>query len=166
MLILGLLLLVAAGALILGLLTGPSVNVTFEVFGYQIKSMPVGELFVIGMCTGVVLLAGLVLFFAGWRRSSHKRRARRLELGAKRARENELQEENARLARELAQQRRSSDGTGSPATAGEPAADPAAGAGTSSSDSLDQQRTTVMGSPGAPAGAPAEPSAGAPESRA
>jgi hypothetical protein len=166
MLILGLLLLVAAGALILGLLTGPSVNVTFEVFGYQIKSMPVGELFVIGMCTGVVLLAGLVLFFSGWRRSSRKRRARRLELGAKRARENELQEENARLARELAQQRRSSDdGTGT-TTAGEPASGTPAGAGTSSSDSGDQQHTTVMGTPASQSGAPAEPSAGPPESRA
>ncbi len=107
MLILGLLLLVASGALTVGLLTSTTASVTVKVFGQTYDKVPIGELFVIGLCTGVVAIAGLVMFFSGMRRSSRKRKARRQELGANRSREGELQDENARLARELAQQRRS-----------------------------------------------------------
>ncbi len=114
MLILGLLLLVASGALTVGLLTSNTTHITVKVFGQHYDKVPIGDVFVIGVCTGVVLIAGLVLFFSGLRRSSRKRKARRQELGAKQSRESALQEENARLARELAQQRRSED-TASPA---------------------------------------------------
>jgi hypothetical protein len=161
MLILGLLLLVAAGLLTTGLLAGNTGNVHAEVFGYTVTGISLGELFAIGVCTGVVLTAGLVLLFSGLRRSGRKRKARREELGAKRAHESELQEENARLARQLDQQRRAGAG---PA---QPAAPPFGPAG--------EQHTTVLGAPASPAppasGAspwapqPPEPSPGAPEPR-
>lgn len=183
MLILGLLLLVAAGALTIGLLTGNTHTVKAEVFGYSLKSLSVGELFAIGVGTGIVLIIGLVMVLSGLRRGGRKRKARRQELNAKRARESELQDENARLARELAQQRRSGAApppqampsapasgaaSGSPPGASrvDPSSSPSsAPASTPPATSSDQDRTTVLGSPTSPAGPPAQGSSDSPEAR-
>ncbi|MEP6696633.1 MAG: hypothetical protein ABJA34_07120 [Pseudonocardiales bacterium] len=160
MLILGLLLLVAAAVLTLGVLVAPTARVNVELFGHLYKNVSAAELFVIGLCTGVVLLVGLVLFFSGSRRGARKRKARRAEDNANRSRESDLQEENARLARELAQQRRSGPASSPPATPSGstaraqsgPASSPPAtagpgSAGSPSAGSSAQERTSVTGSP-------------------
>ena len=117
MLILGLLLLLAAGALTAGMLLGNTGGTTaVQLYGQEVTTFSIGELFAIGVATGVIGGLSLALVLSGMRRASRKRRERRLEVKHKRAREQELQEENARLARELEQQRRASAGTGSGGT--------------------------------------------------
>lgn len=106
MLILGLLLLLAAGALTAGVLLGNTKDIPVEVFGYEPDYLSGGELFLVGIAAGIIAGLSLTLVLSGMRRASRKRRERRAELRSKRAREHELQQENARLARELEQQRR------------------------------------------------------------
>ena len=106
MLILGLLLLLAAGALTAGMLLGNTGSVAIDVYGYEVTVFSMGELFALGVATGVIAGLSLALVLSGMRRASRKRRERRADLKTKRSRELELQEENARLARELDQQRR------------------------------------------------------------
>ncbi len=125
MLILGLLLLLAAGALTAGMVLGNPGNVAVEVFGQKVSVFAIGEIFVLGVATGVVAGLALGLLLSGLRRSGRKRRERRAEVKGKRAREQELQEENARLGRELDQQRRSGAAPSTPPTApGRPDAGP------------------------------------------
>ncbi|MGB9377460.1 MAG: hypothetical protein WCB04_08105 [Mycobacteriales bacterium] len=135
MLILGLLLLLVAVLLTAGMLLGNTGAVAVEVFGFKVSVFSIGELFTIGVATGIIAGLSLGLVLSGMRRASRKRRERRAELKTKRSREQELQDENARLARELEQQRRSA-GPGSavnpptrPETSpGDPAARPSPGA--------------------------------------
>ncbi|MDQ6875277.1 MAG: hypothetical protein M3042_09495, partial [Actinomycetota bacterium] len=107
MLILGLLLLVAAGVLTAGMLIDNNkADIRPDIFGYHLPTLTAGELFVVGVATGVVAILGLMLLLSGMRRGSRRRRQVRTERRSKQQREAELQEENARLARELDQQRR------------------------------------------------------------
>lgn len=111
MLLLGLLLLVAAGAFTGGLLVDNTGDSRAEVFGFSLPHLTVGQLFLVGVGTGFVATLGLVLLLAGMRRSGRKRRQQRQEVKTKRQSEEQLKEENARLARELEQQRYSAPPT-------------------------------------------------------
>lgn len=127
MLLLGLLLLVAAGALTGGLLVDNTSDSKAEVFGFSLPHLTVGQLFLVGVGTGFVATLGLVLLLAGMRRSGRKRRQQRQEVKTKRQSEEQLKEENARLARELEQQRYSAPPT-TPATPTTPMTTPTTGA--------------------------------------
>jgi len=105
MLLLGLLLLVAAGALTGGLLVDNTADSKAEIFGFSLPHLTIGQLFLVGVGTGFVATLGLALLLAGMRRSGRKRRQQRQEIKTKRQSEEQLKEENARLARELEQQR-------------------------------------------------------------
>lgn len=123
MLLLGLLLLVAAGVLTGGMLVDNKSDYRADVFGYHLPHLTIGQLFLVGVGAGVVATLGLVLLLAGMRRSGRRRRAQRVELKGKRQREEELKEENARLARELEQQRYSAPPAGGATSLDERAAD-------------------------------------------
>jgi len=131
MLILGLLLLLAAGALTAGMLLGNTGSVAIDVYGYEVTVFSMGELFALGVATGVIAGLSLALVLSGMRRASRKRRERRADLKTKRSRELELQEENARLARELDQQRRDAPAGSAPpqAPGGPDRTQPISGAG-------------------------------------
>jgi len=105
MLLLGLLLLVAAGALTGGLLVDNTADSKAEIFGFSLPHLTIGQLFLVGVGTGFVATLGLALLLAGMRRSGRKRRQQRQEIKTKRQSEEQLKEENVRLARELEQQR-------------------------------------------------------------
>ncbi len=130
MLLLGLLLLVAAGALTGGLLVDNTADSKAEVFGYSLPHLSIGQLFGVGVVTGFLATLGLGLLLAGLRRSGRRRRQQRQELKAKRQREDDLKQENTRLAQELEQQRMSTPPMSTPplATSVGPTANPTAGA--------------------------------------
>ncbi len=105
MLLLGLLLLVAAGALTGGILVDNTRNSQAELFGFSLPHLTIGQLFLVGVGTGFLATLGLAMLLGGLRRGGRRRREQRAELKTKRRREDELKEENTRLARELEQQR-------------------------------------------------------------
>ena len=116
MLLLGLLLLVAAGALTGGLLVDNTADSKAEIFGFSLPHLTIGQLFLVGVGTGFVATLGLALLLAGMRRSGRKRRQQRQEIKTKRQSEEQLKEENVRLARELEQQRYSAPPPTAPTT--------------------------------------------------
>lgn len=171
MLILGLVLLLAAAALTAGMLLGNTSAADITLFGEKVTAFSVGELFAIGVATGIVAGLSLAMALSGLRRSGRKRRERRAELKTKRAREQELQEENARLARELDQQRRAGAPAGRPGsgprgagpTAGGPGSPPAGNAGRpqgNRSDAPDGPDRTQPLTPGAGRGSYPPPDSG------
>ncbi len=107
MLFLGLLLLVAAGLLTGGLLRDNTIDSKAHIFGFTLPHLTVGQLFCVGVGTGFLATLGLAMLLGGLRRSGRRRREQRLETKSKRQREDQLKEENARLASQLEQQRQS-----------------------------------------------------------
>jgi flagellar biosynthesis component FlhA len=130
MIVLGLLLLVAAVVVTIGIVTSHTVSTHLDLFNSQvIDKFSTGELFVLGIITGIVGLLGLFLLLGGTRRAGRKRRELRTERKSKRQRERELREENARLAEQLERERATGNVTTADGTAGGTAA-----AGTTSAD--------------------------------
>lgn len=141
MLILGLLLLVAAGVLTAGMLIDNSKgDIRPDIFGYHLPSLNYGELFVVGVATGAVAILGLMLLLSALRRGSRRRRQVRMEGRSKQQREAELQEENARLARELDQQRRAQGAARPGAPAPAPGATQAVGAPSPARTAAEERR--------------------------
>lgn len=161
MLILGVVLLLATGALTVGMVLGNTHGQKVEVFGYSTAAFSVGELFVIGVVTGVIAGLALAMVLSGMRRSSRKRRERRAELKAKRTREQELQEENARLARELDQQRRAGASASAPTTAPGRPDGPGGSAASAGSHAAERTQPMTTGAGGFGSPQPSPGSAGA-----
>ena len=105
MAIIGLLLLLLALALIIGLVVDNNVQVIFDVFGTTIDDLTVAGLFVAGVLTGLIGVLGLWMMKVGAARS----RRRRLEARERRERERDsieqLAAEKAQLEAQLQRER-------------------------------------------------------------
>jgi hypothetical protein len=103
MAIIGLLLLLLALALVIGVVVDNNVQVIFDVFGTTIDDLTVAGLFVAGVLTGLIGVVGLWMMKVGAARS----RRRRLEVREERDRERssieQLAMEREQLAAEKAQ---------------------------------------------------------------
>jgi membrane protein implicated in regulation of membrane protease activity len=105
MIVLGLLLLLAAGALTAAVLMANTDVVLVAAFGQTTSTLTLGGLFLAGVITGAIAILGLTMILAG----ASRRRARRVglkrEMRDVRDERETLAEENARLRDELASSR-------------------------------------------------------------
>ncbi|GAA0819469.1 hypothetical protein GCM10009525_03790 [Streptosporangium amethystogenes subsp. fukuiense] len=104
MIVLGLLLIVLAGATVIAVswdeTAASTTTATFTMFDRVIQLTQL-ELFFAGVATGAVLLLGLGIMFAGMRRSSAHRRRLRASRAEARDRVTRLEEEKRELERKL-----------------------------------------------------------------
>ena len=100
MIVLGLLLLLATGALAMAVVTSNTESTSVAAFGYTVSDVPLGLLFAAGVLTGLLLMLGVSLLLSGLSRSRAIRaRARRARAATS---ENErLQQENEALRAKL-----------------------------------------------------------------
>lgn len=101
MVILGLVLLVLAAVVAVGIALNNTAPVEAEAFGVSLDGVSVGGLFLLGMALGALALLGLALALSGARRKRTKRVAAKREVSNVRTERESLAEENARLQAEL-----------------------------------------------------------------
>ncbi|MCU1692994.1 MAG: hypothetical protein JWM64_2085 [Frankiales bacterium] len=111
MVALGLVLLVLAALLTLGIVFSNTDPANAAAFGVTLSNVSLGGLFLVGVVTGAVAMLGLTLFLGGGIRRRHKRVEAKREVRSVRGEAETLAEENARLAAEL-EQSRSAGSTG------------------------------------------------------
>lgn len=104
MMLIGLLILLACGALAADLVVESNDNVSMTAFTYGFTGFTAGELFVIGAIVGVLFALGCALFAAGVGRRAERRRERRM-VAAESEEAESLRAENARLENELLAER-------------------------------------------------------------
>jgi hypothetical protein len=104
MMLIGLLILLACGALAADLVIESTDNVSMTAFTYGFTGFTAGELFVIGAVVGILFAVGCALFAAGIGRRAERRRERRTMVTDSEEAEN-LRAENARLENELLAER-------------------------------------------------------------
>jgi hypothetical protein len=104
MLLIGLLLMLACGALAADLVIESTDNVPMTAFTYGFTGFTAGELFVIGAVVGILFAVGCALLAAGIGRRAERRRERRM-LAAGGEEAESLRAENARLENELLAER-------------------------------------------------------------
>jgi hypothetical protein len=100
MLLIGLLLMLACGALAADLVIESTDNVSMTAFTYGFTGFTAGELFVIGAVVGILFAVGCALLAAGIGRRAERRRERRAMVTDS-AEAESLRAENARLENEL-----------------------------------------------------------------
>jgi hypothetical protein len=103
MAILGLLLLLLALALVIGVVVDNNVQVIFDVFGTTIDELTVAGLFVAGVLTGLLGVLGLWMMKVGAARSRRRRLEAREERERERSSIEQLALEREQLAAEKAQ---------------------------------------------------------------
>ncbi|MFL6077480.1 MAG: hypothetical protein ACJ73S_29305 [Mycobacteriales bacterium] len=106
LLLLGVLVLGAVGLGAAELTANNSDGVTLEMFGRHIHHVTPGAMFLIGVGTGFVVMAAVWMCVVGVRGSLRRRAERLAYEHEKWETEQRLREENARLAKELADRRR------------------------------------------------------------
>ena len=94
MVVLGLLLLLASGALALGVVLSNTDAVSASAFGVSLSNVTVGGFFLVGAITGLVFMLGLAMLVAG----TGRKRSRRAAVKAQRK---DLERENADLRARL-----------------------------------------------------------------
>lgn len=107
MIILGVVLLILAALFTLGSVFNGS-DVDYEVFNYSLNGVSVGGLFMTGLITGAIAMFALSLLLSGGARKRHKAVERKREVKSVRGQAETLEQENARLRDELAENRASS----------------------------------------------------------
>lgn len=105
MAVLGLLLMLAAGALTAGILVSNTDKISPEAFGVSLANVSVGGLFVAGVVTALVFALGLWLLMRGLRRSRRRNVERRQIVRDTQEQQASLSAEKARLEKELEQER-------------------------------------------------------------
>jgi hypothetical protein len=103
MAIIGLLLLLLALALVIGVVVDNNVQVIFDVFGTTIDDLTVAGLFVAGVLTGLIGVVGLWMMKVGAARSRRRRLEAREERDRERSSIEQLAMEREQLAAEKAQ---------------------------------------------------------------
>lgn len=101
MIVLGVLLLVFAVLVAVGIVFGNGEAVEAELFGVSLDNVSVGGLFLVGVVTGALAMLGLGLMLVGAARKRSKRVAVKREVSSVRGERESLAEENARLQAEL-----------------------------------------------------------------
>jgi uncharacterized protein HemX len=109
MVVLGLILLLASGALTAGIVLSNTNETAAEAFGVSLSNVSVGGLFLVGALTGLVFGLGLAILAAGAARKRARRRALTSQVKAVRNERETLAEENARLQNQLEQERSTHD---------------------------------------------------------
>jgi uncharacterized protein HemX len=97
MVVLGLLLVLAAGALTLSVVLDNTDPVAATAFGVSLSDVSVGGLFLAGAAAGVALGLGLVMLVVGAARKRGKHVEQRRKVRTVRSENEQLAEENARL---------------------------------------------------------------------
>ncbi len=120
MVALGLVLLVLAVLLTLGIVLFNGDPSGAEAFGVSLTNVSIGGLFLTGVVTGVVGAVGLTLMLGGLARGRSKKVRSQRAVSSARSEAETLAEENARLQEELAQQRAAQPLPGTTARHGEP----------------------------------------------
>ena len=105
MVVLGLLLLLAAGALTAAVVMANTDAVAVSAFGESASGLTLGGLFLAGAVTGAVAILGLTMMLAGLSRRRTRRAGLKREMRDVRDERETLAEENARLRDELASTR-------------------------------------------------------------
>jgi len=107
MALLGLLLILASGALATGIVLGTTGDSSVQVawFDQATRSVTQGGLFGLGAAAGVALMLGLSLLKVGVRRSRRRRGERKQAAAQHRDEAQQLEERNAELEQKLAQTR-------------------------------------------------------------
>jgi cell division protein FtsB len=103
MAIIGLLLLLLALALVIGVVVDNNVQVVFDVFGTTIDDLTVAGLFVAGVLTGLIGVVGLWMMKVGAARSRRRRLQQREERERERSSIEQLAMEREQLEAEKAQ---------------------------------------------------------------
>ncbi len=101
MVVLGVVILVLAAVLAVGVVTSNGSPVDAEAFGITLDGVTVGGFFLVGVATGALALCGLVMALGGLTRRRAKRRALKQQVREVRSERETLAEENARLQTEL-----------------------------------------------------------------
>jgi membrane protein implicated in regulation of membrane protease activity len=101
MVALGLLLLLASGALTAAVVMANTDVVLVAAFGQTATGLTLGGLFLAGVITGAIAILGLTLMLAGASRRRARRAGLKREVQDARGERESLAEENARLRREL-----------------------------------------------------------------
>ncbi len=105
MVVLGLLLLLAAGALTAAVVMANTDAVAVAAFGQATSGLTTGGLFLAGVITGAVAILGLTMILAGLSRRRARRAGLKREMRDVRDERETLADENARLRDELAASR-------------------------------------------------------------
>lgn len=100
MIVLGLLLLLASGALAVEVVMSNTGPATVEAFGYTLSNITLSGLFLAGAATGLLVMLGVMLLLAGTSRTRSRRVTARHVRSTRRENEH-LQEENAALRARL-----------------------------------------------------------------
>ena len=106
MVILGLLLLLAAGALTAAVVMANTDAVSVSAFGESASGLTLGGLFLAGVITGAIAILGLTMILAGLSRRRTRRVGLKQEIRDARGERETLAEENMRLQREVADLRK------------------------------------------------------------
>jgi TRAP-type C4-dicarboxylate transport system permease large subunit len=101
MVVLGLLLVLASGAVTLGIVLSNTDAVSASAFGVTLDNVSVGGLFLAGAVAGAVLMLGLALLLGGAARKRSRRVATKRTIRASRSEKAQLAEENATLRAQL-----------------------------------------------------------------
>ncbi len=126
MIVLGLLLILASGAVTLGVVLSNTDSVSASAFGVSLSNVSVGGLFLGGVAAGFVLMLGLALLLSGAARKRSRRVAVKREVRSTRTEKKQLAEENAALRARLADEPASGSGSGSASASGSGSAHPEA----------------------------------------
>jgi membrane protein implicated in regulation of membrane protease activity len=105
MVVLGLLLLLGAGALTAAVVMANTDTVAVIAFGESASGLTIGGLFLAGVITGAIAILGLTMMLAGLSRRRARRVGLKREMRDVRDERETLAEENARLRDELAASR-------------------------------------------------------------
>lgn len=116
MALLGLLLMLAAGALTAGVVLSNTDRTSAEVFGLTLSNLSLGGLFLAGAATALVFALGLWALLRGLARSRRRNLERRKVVRDTREQQSSLAAEKARLERELHEERSRRGGSGQVST--------------------------------------------------
>ncbi|MDT7538314.1 MAG: hypothetical protein QOI82_1899 [Actinomycetota bacterium] len=105
MVVLGLLLLLGAGALTAAVVLANTDAVAIVAFGHSATGLTIGGLFLAGAITGAIAILGVTMMLAGLSRRRARRVGLKREMRDARDERETLAEENARLRDELAASR-------------------------------------------------------------
>jgi hypothetical protein len=109
MVVLGLLLLIAAGVVTAGIVLQSTDPANAAAFGQTVTDLTVGRLFLAGVITGAIAVLGLSMILAGGARRRTRRAGLKRQVLDERGEKESLAEENARLQRELDAKRSGAD---------------------------------------------------------
>ncbi|MCW2666402.1 MAG: hypothetical protein JWN57_1364 [Frankiales bacterium] len=107
MVALGLVMLVLAALLTLGIVFSNTDPSNAAAFGVSLSNVSIGGLFLVGVITGAIAMLGLTVMLGGSVRRRHKRVQAKQEVRTAHGEADALAQENARLAGQLQEQGRS-----------------------------------------------------------